>query len=97
MDEQGTEAFKRQKFENNQPGMDSLVNTILQICRQKDFSRVVIGLESTSVYSWHLQMGLAADHHLAPYEPQVYTFNPKLIANFKRAYVDLSKDDWTDA
>ena len=97
MDDQGTEASKRQRFENNQPGMDSFVESIRQICFPSNITRVVIGLESTSIYGWHLQMGLASDHRLAPYEPQIYIFNPKVIANFKKAYVDLPKDDWTDA
>ncbi|MCL6478732.1 MAG: IS110 family transposase [Peptococcaceae bacterium] len=98
MDDRGEEAAKRRLFENNQPGLESFVASILQICLPPiNITRVVIGLESTSVYGWHLQMGLASDHRLAPYEPQIYTFNPKVIANFKKAYVDLPKDDWTDA
>lgn len=98
MDDRGSEAAKRQRFDNNQPGLDSFVALILQICLlPSNVTRVVIGMEATSVYGWHLQMGLASDHRLAPYEPQVYTFNPKVIANFKKAYVDLPKDDWTDA
>jgi hypothetical protein len=59
MDDQGTEASKRQRFENNQPGMDSFIESILQICLPSNITRVVTGMESTSVYGWHLQMGLA--------------------------------------
>ncbi|GAB6179914.1 IS110-like element ISDha12 family transposase [Desulfotomaculum defluvii] len=88
---------KRRRFLNDQPGMDSLVELVLTTCHSNNLDRIVIGLESTSVYSWHLQMGLASDQRLAPYECQVYTFNPKVVANFKKAYVDLPKDDWTDA
>ena len=29
--------------------------------------------------------------------PQIYSFNPKVVRNFKKAYVDLPKNDWTDA
>lgn len=98
MDDRGTEAAKRQRFENNQPGLDSFVASILQICLlPSNVTRVVIGMEAASVYGWHLQMGLASDHRPAHYEPQIYTFNPKVILNFKKAYVDLPKDDWTDA
>lgn len=98
MDDRGEEVVKCRLFENNQPGLDSFIVSILQICLlPSKITRLVIGLEATSVYGWHLQMGLASDHRLAPYEPQIYTFNPKVIANFKKAYVDLSKDDWTDA
>lgn len=97
MDDQGAEAFKRYRYENNEPGLDSLIESVLKICRQGEFSRVVIGLESTSVYGWHLQMGLASTLRLAPYEPQIYAFNPKVIKNFKEAYGDLPKNDWVDA
>jgi len=97
MNDKGETVAKRRRFLNDQPGLDSLVELILTICLANNIDRIVIGLESTSVYSWHLQMGLASDQRLAQYECQVYPFNPKVVANFKKAYVDLSKDDWTDA
>ncbi|GAW32728.1 transposase, partial [Carboxydocella sp. JDF658] len=37
------------------------------------------------------------DTRLTPYNCQVYSFNPKVVANFKKAYPDLPKNDWTDA
>lgn len=97
MNDQGETLAKRQRYTNDGPGLDSLVDYILTICSSNVFDRVVVGLESTSVYSWHLQMGLASDQRLMPYECQVYPFNPKVVANFKKAYVDLPKNDWTDA
>lgn len=97
MNNQGEIVSKRRRFLNDQPGLESLGELILTICQANTIDRVVIGLESTSVYSWHLQMGLAADHRLNTYKCQVYAFNAKVVANFKKAYVDLSKDDWTDA
>lgn len=97
MDDQGSEIQKRLRCLNNQPGLTSLIDAIIGTCNAKGKTRVVLGLESTSVYSWHLQMGLASESKLAAFEPQVYVFNPKVVANFKKAYVDLPKDDWTDA
>lgn len=97
MEDSGETVVKRRRFLNDDPGMGSLVNLIVDICQSNSISRIVIGLESTSVYSWHLQMGLASDHRLAPYTCQVFSLNPKVVANFKKAYVDLPKDDWTDA
>jgi transposase len=97
MNDTGETIAKRRRFLNDQPGLDSLVELILITCQTNNIDRVVIGLESTSVYSWHLQMGLAGDHRLTPYECQVYPFNPKVVTNFKKAYVDLPKNDWTDA
>lgn len=61
------------------------------VAKRRRFLNDLTGLKSTSVYSWHLQMGLVSDHRLAPYGCQVYSFNPKVVANFKKAYVDLPK------
>jgi len=97
MNDTGEIVTKRRRFLNDQPGMESLVELILTTCQANNIERVVIGLESTSVYSWHLQMGLACEQRLAQYECQVYPFNPKVVTNFKKAYVDLPKNDWTDA
>jgi transposase len=97
MDDTGQPVAKKRRFLNDHPGMNSLVEMVLTICQANNIDRVAIGMESTSVYSWHLQMGLACDHRLAPYECQVYPFNAKVVANFKKAYVDLPKNDWTDA
>ena len=55
----GEEPAKRFKAENNLPGSQSLIAYLLPICRQHHVSRLVFGLESTSIYSWHLQMFLA--------------------------------------
>lgn len=97
MDDLGQETTKRFKAENNRPGSKSLVTYLVEACAKSGATRLVLGLESTSVYSWHLQMFLAEEPRLAPFSPQIYVFNPKVVANFKKAYVDLPKDDWTDA
>jgi len=97
MDDQGAEPAKRQRYLNNQPGLEDFIDFVLQICHSKDKSRIVLGLESTSVYGWQLQMELASESRLAPFVPQVHVFNPKVIRKFKEAYVDLPKNDWTDA
>jgi transposase len=97
MDNQGEIVAKRRRFLNDDPGLGSMIDLILAICKGNAMDHVIIGLESTSVYSWHLQMGLASERRLAPYQCQVYVFNAKVVANFKKAYVDLPKDDWTDA
>lgn len=96
MDDLGIEAYQRQRFENNDPGFNSFIDSIIHISFQ-GLNRVVIGIESTSVYGWHLQMGLASSNRISKYEPQIYVFNPKMIKNFKKAYADLPKNDWIDA
>lgn len=97
MDASGLEIVKRFRAENNFPGSNAFVSYLIDACANSGTKRLVIGLESTSVYSWHLQIFLAEEAKLTPFSPQIYVFNPKVVANFKRAYVDLPKDDWTDA
>lgn len=97
MDDQGNECVKRLHALNDHPGCERVANYLAEACAKENQDRLVIGLEATSVYSWPLQMFLAENSSLAPLQPQIYSFNPKVVANFKKAYVDLPKNDWIDA
>lgn len=97
LDERGNEPIKKLRVLNDKPGCEQVARYLSEACAKENEDRLVIGLEATSVYSWPLQMFLAEDHCLAPLQPQVYSFNPKIVANFKKAYVDLPKNDWIDA
>jgi transposase len=97
MDASGEEVIKRFRLENNLPGSELLVDRLLNVCTNRKVDHLAIGIEATSIYGWHLQMSLAENQRLSLFNQQIYVFNPKVIANFKKAYVDLDKDDWTDA
>ena len=97
LDQAGNETAKRFKGTNDRPGMESLARHLRQTCTERQDNHLVVGMEATSVYSWHLQMSLAEDPSLIPIHPQIYSFNPKVVTNFKKSYVDLPKNDWTDA
>lgn len=95
-DAEGEETTKRLRCKNDDPGAESFVKYLVEICGANNVDSLRIGLESTSVYGWHLQMRLAGEASLASFHPQVYVFNPKVIANFRKQYVDIPKDDWFD-
>jgi transposase len=95
-DAEGEEVAKRIRCKNDDPGAESFVKYLIEICSAKNVDSLRIGLESTSVYGWHLQMHLAGEPSLVPFHPQVYVFNAKIIANFRKQYVDAPKDDWFD-
>ncbi|OLN25120.1 IS110 family transposase [Desulfosporosinus metallidurans] len=97
LDERGNEPVKKLRVLNDKPGCEQIARYLSDACAKEKIDRLVIGLEATSVYSWPLQMFLAEDHSLAPLQPKIYSFNPKVVANFKKAYVDLPKNDWIDA
>ncbi|THF72310.1 IS110 family transposase, partial [Cohnella fermenti] len=60
-------------------------------------SEIHIGLEATSVYSWHPAMYLHQDAELQARKAKVFTLNPKLISKFREAYADMDKTDRLDA
>ena len=75
---------------NNQPGAQALAlsieNFILEQQSHKDaLSRVGVALDSTSYYGIHIANYLSSC--------LVYCLNPKMIANYKKSYIGLSKND----
>ncbi|MGF9714132.1 IS110 family transposase [Paenibacillus sp. JMULE4] len=82
---------------NNYHGACHLRDQILAQADRIKPSEIHIGLESTSVYSWHPAMFLHEDKLLSERHTKVFTINPKLISKFKEAYVDLDKNDRIDA
>lgn len=82
---------------NNYDGAAHLRDKILSLAEKEKTKEIHIGLESTSVYSWHPAMFLHEDHWLQKHGTKVFTINPKLISKFREAYSDLDKTDYVDA
>lgn len=85
------------KVANNLQGASVLRDRIVQAADKLPFSEIHIGLEATSVYSWHPAMYLTEDASLKRRNAKVFTINPKLIHKFREAYADLDKTDRIDA
>lgn len=97
IDQDGAEAVRPFMVTNDQHGAQVLVQTILDCCKALAVDTVFIGLESTSVYGWHIQHILADSPQLKPYHPHIICFNPNIIKNFKKSLGNLPKNDWVDA
>lgn len=82
---------------NDLPGATQLRDEILKIDQNQSISVLRIGLESTSVYSFHPSMFLHNDESIRSLGGQVLVMNPKQIANFKKSYSDMDKTDEIDA
>ncbi len=89
--------LKRLTTPNNPSGTDSIVKEILSLNDNVHNPIIQIGMESTSVYSWHPAMYLNQNPSLIKLDAKVFTINPKLIKDFKEAYPDLDKTDVVDA
>lgn len=85
------------KVNNDLQGASHLRDRIVAAADKLSASEIHIGLESTSVYSWHPAMYLHQDPALKARNAKVFTINPKLISKFKEAYPDLDKTDRLDA
>src|SRR5690625_6955745 len=83
--------------ENDLPGATELRDEILQAVQGKSVTELRIGLESTSVYSFHPSMFLHNDEFIHALGGQVFVMNPKQIANFKKSYSDMAKTDEIEA
>jgi transposase len=82
---------------NNQPGAESILESIIECLNSNGLKYVVIALESTSFYSTHIANFLASNELLLAYKPLVYCLNPKTIANYRKTFVDMDKTDPLDA
>jgi len=82
---------------NDLPSATQLRDRILKCAQNRTFDALKIGLESTSVYSFHPSMFLHNDDSLKALGAKVFVMNPKQIANFKKSYSDMDKTDEIDA
>lgn len=85
------------RFLNDARGAVDLVDKTVHWATEHHLDRVRFGLEATSFYAWHLALYLSQAQELAPFDPKVYLFNPRVVRGFKKAYPDLPKTDWADA
>ena len=82
---------------NNQPGAESILDHILACLDSNSLKYAVIALESTSFYSTHIANFLSSNELLLAYKPLVYCLNPKVVANYRKSFVDMDKTDPLDA
>ena len=82
---------------NNQPGADSILESIISCLDSNSLEYAVIALESTSFYSTHIANFLASNERLLAYKPLVYCLNPITVSNYRKSFVDMDKTDPLDA
>ena len=84
-------------FKNNQEGAQELGNKLVELCIKNDFKQMIIVLESTGVFSYHIANYLSASHDFLAFNVIVYVVNAKMIKNYGKSYIDTSKTDPKDA
>ena len=75
--------------------MDSLILAGLE--ENLQFRHLLIALESTSFYGVHVANYLSTSDQLKPYDVKVFCLNPKTIANYRKSFTGLGKNDGIDS
>ncbi|MDR1754104.1 MAG: IS110 family transposase, partial [Eubacterium sp.] len=94
------EAQKLLRFSvaNNHPGAVLMAEKLQAfLTGNKDINKLIVALESTSFYGIHIANYLSSCELLMPFHTRVYCLNPKMVANYKKSYIDLGKNDEVDA
>jgi transposase len=95
LDQAGARLGQHLTVLNHRPGAQALIEQVAAAAT--GYERVQIGLEATGIYWWHLYRALARAPELAPYQPRLVVFNPRLIQGFRAAYAAMDKTDPDDA
>lgn len=83
-------------FTNNIVGASTIKEYILNFNELIPYERIIVGMEATSVYSFHPSTFLAQDKDLKTLNVEVVVMNPKAIHRFKGLFEE-DKTDQIDA
>ena len=81
-----------ESLSNTISGASKIKEYILQFNDSNLYNRIIIGMEATSVYSFHPSTFLAEDRELNALNVEVVVMNPKAIHRFKGIF-DEDKTD----
>jgi hypothetical protein len=97
MDQHGQEVGHRFTVDNNRPGTEAFVQSIVTAVRAGHFDRIDIASEATGWY-WFLFFQTLSQHPVLNQWPlRLYPLNPRLTAKFKQTYTDSDHTDPYDA
>ena len=75
--------------------MESMILAVLEA--NAHFKYLLIAMESTSFYGVHVANYLSTSDRLKPYDVKVFCLNPKEVANYKKSFTGLGKNDGLDS
>lgn len=92
----GSWAITHQAVPNTQPGYETLKQTVLAQLQQHAATHLVVSLESTGSYWWHVAYQMSHDAAFDPYDLQLYVLNPRHVKHFRQALAEQDKTDPLD-
>lgn len=97
LDTSGSVILKPSSFSNDPTGVNKMLDTISAYSNSLNISNILFGIEATSNYG-SLFLFLVNDSPiLKDFTVQLYSFEPKIIKNFRKTLGDLPKNDKKDS
>lgn len=91
------DVFFNLSFKNSRKASRTLINKLIEVLEHHHFSKIMVCMESTSLYFFHIANELSVDEQLQKFDCEVYCINPKMIANYKKSFNEMSKTDRQDS
>lgn len=82
---------------NDSDGASKIEAKLLECLNKNNLKKVVIVLESTGMYSFHIATYLSSSESLANYHVLVYSINPKTSQNYRKSFSEMDKTDPKDS
>ena len=82
---------------NDSEGASKIESKLIECLNKNNYEHVVIVLESTGLYSFHIATYLSSSEWLTKYSVLVYCINPKTIKNYRKSFTEMDKTDPKDS
>ena len=97
LDTSGSVILKPTSFSNDPSGVDKMLDKVLIYADSLDISNILFGIEATSNYGSLFLFHVNDSPILKNFTVQLYSFEPKIIKNFRKTLGDLPKNDKKDS
>lgn len=96
MSSKDNEVVFQGNFVNDINGASDIKQTVLKLATTEHFDQIVIGMEATSIYSFHPSFFFKNDHDLKQYNTETVVINPKETKRYHDIFEE-NKNDKLDA
>lgn len=90
------QVFLRTRFTNDTVGANQIKNEIIRLNAETHFKKIMIGMESTSLYSFHPAIFFQNDQELKALNVKTVIEDPRRVRKYAESY-DTDKTDYNDA
>lgn len=93
MNSDGKEVAERLSVDNNRPGTKQTIEQLVDLMATGDYDAIQVGAEATGYYWLHFFHMLQADEFLNQWPLELYPFNPRVIAHYKKTWLLMDSKD----